>query len=476
MSNLTDLLPAGAGGKQVDFVASGTIGNGVTVILNSNGTVSVVGETPVAEVVGSQEIFATNIVVQNVASFDSVNNKVIVSFANYTNSYYGTSIVGTVSGTSISFGTPTVFSSVNCSFLSSAYDENTGKTVISFVNNNQTRGDAVVGTVSGTGISFGTPVFFINASTSYTACAYDKASQKIVIAYTASDSKGYAVVGTVTGTSISFGTRVLFLNESTNWSSIAYSSIAQKVIIAGSGNTSGGIAIVGTVSGTSISFGTPAIFKSGGFTALYNSIVYDTSNDKIVIAFRNDTNTQGQAVVGTVSGTSISFGTAVSFETSATTWINATYDENAGRTVFGFNASFLGQVVVGAVSGTSITFGSKTTVESASSAYFAGAYDSANKKVVVAYQNGSSRGRANVVQPAYNATNNTSFIGISDSAISDTATGSVTIKGGISTNVTGLTPNTDYYVQADGTLSTTTSSVLAGKALSATSINLDYTT
>jgi hypothetical protein len=51
----------------------------------------------------------------------------------------------------------------------------------------------------------------------------------------------------------------------------------------------------------------------------------------------------------------------------------------------------------------------------------------------------------------------------------------VTIKGGISTNVTGLTPNATYYVQTDGSLSTTASSVLAGKALSSTSINLDYT-
>jgi hypothetical protein len=74
------------------------------------------------------------------------------------------------------------------------------------------------------------------------------------------------------------------------------------------------------------------------------------------------------------------------------------------------------------------------------------------------------------------STNNTDFIGISDAAISDTASGSVTIKGGISTNVTGLTPNQNYYVQADGTLSTTASDVLAGKALSSTSINLDYTT
>jgi hypothetical protein len=43
-------------------------------------------------------------------------------------------------------------------------------------------------------------------------------------------------------------------------------------------------------------------------------------------------------------------------------------------------------------------------------------------------------------------------------------------------SVTGLTPNTTYYVQDDGTLSTTSSTVTAGKAMSATSINLDYST
>ena len=38
MTNLSDLFPAGAG-KQVSFVASGTLSNGQTVILNTNGTV-----------------------------------------------------------------------------------------------------------------------------------------------------------------------------------------------------------------------------------------------------------------------------------------------------------------------------------------------------------------------------------------------------------------------------------------------------
>jgi hypothetical protein len=55
MSNLTDLLPAGAGGKQVSFVASGTIGNGVTVGLNSDGTVTAVAS--VSQDTGSPVVF-----------------------------------------------------------------------------------------------------------------------------------------------------------------------------------------------------------------------------------------------------------------------------------------------------------------------------------------------------------------------------------------------------------------------------------
>jgi hypothetical protein len=39
MSNLSELLPAGAGAKSAEFVASGTLGSGVTVALQSDGTV-----------------------------------------------------------------------------------------------------------------------------------------------------------------------------------------------------------------------------------------------------------------------------------------------------------------------------------------------------------------------------------------------------------------------------------------------------
>ena len=69
------------------------------------------------------------------------------------------------------------------------------------------------------------------------------------------------------------------------------------------------------------------------------------------------------------------------------------------------------------------------------------------------------------------------LLGISDAAISDTASGNITVKGGIAVNgLTSLTPGTDYYAQGDGTISTSSSgdAVKLGRALSATSIDLEY--
>ena len=75
-------------------------------------------------------------------------------------------------------------------------------------------------------------------------------------------------------------------------------------------------------------------------------------------------------------------------------------------------------------------------------------------------------------------TNVASFIGIASEAISSAATGSVNVYGGINEVQTGLTIGSDYYAQADGTITTTSTSpaVKVGQAISATTINMvDWT-
>ena len=62
---------------------------------------------------------------------------------------------------SISFGTAAVFNDANTGFTSTAFDTTNNKVVIAFADKgNSNRGTAIVGTVSGTDISFGSEGYF----------------------------------------------------------------------------------------------------------------------------------------------------------------------------------------------------------------------------------------------------------------------------------------------------------------------------
>ena len=482
MTNLSDLLPAGAASKQLSFTASGAISNGQTVVLNTNGTVSVVeGATTAA---GSATSFESARTQNTAAAYDANSGKIVVFYCDYANSNRPTGVVGTVSGTSISFGTPVqADTDQSTGAFHVVYDSTNQKVVCTY---RETAGTdivyALVGTVSGTSISFGSKAN-TNASMSggspyLSDMTYDATAQRVVFVYKdgAVDNYGSCHIGTVSGTSISWGSRVVFKSNTVNYPCVAYSPDAGKVVIGYDNNNNDVLAVVGTVSGSSISFGSEATVTTDNGS--YMRIAYDTSNDKFVIAYRFNTS-NGYASVGTVSGTSVTWGTPVVFATGEYygTYSRAVYNTKANKVVFVWtntNSSNTCTFVEGTVSGTSISFSSSTTFGT-NQDYIGAAYDSSNEKVVFSFANGSSSGDARVITNSF--TNNTDFLGIADAAISNAASGKITMKGGIASNgLSSLTPGSIYYVQDDGTLSTTSSSVTAGKAMSATSINLDYST
>ena len=242
----SNTLPASRAGNNT-FVASGTIGNGATVALNSDGTVSVVAG--VTEGAGTAVVFESANSLFISATYDANAQKVVIAYRDGGNSGYGTAIVGTVSGTSISFGTPVVFESADSRYMSATYDANAQKVVITYQDaDTYDYGTAIVGTVSGTSISFGTAVVFESGNSSYISATYDSNAKKVVIAYRDSDNSGYgtAIVRTVSGTSLSFGTAVVFESASSYFMSATYDANAQKVVIAymDSGNSHYGTSVV----------------------------------------------------------------------------------------------------------------------------------------------------------------------------------------------------------------------------------------
>ena len=458
MSNLSELLPSGGGQNVVEFTASGTLSSGQAVALQSDGTVIAISESGPGT--GTSTTFQSVANADTIASvFDTSNNKVVIVYRDGGNSSYGTAVVGTVSGTSISFGTPVVFETSAVGMTTASFDSTSNKVVIAYRDDvNSNYGTAIVGTVSGTSISFGTAVVFESATTNYIACSYSPANNKTIISYRDGGNSNYgtSIVGTVSGTSISFGSAAVFEFAHAAYMSSTFDTSQNVVIVvyADIGNSFYGTAVVGTVSGTSISFGTPAVFLSA--TTPFPKITFDSSNNKPVIAYYDTASSNaGKARVATVSGTSISFGTAATFSSSADQ-VGITFDSSTNNIHIAYadataSPANVGKVVIGTVSGTSLSFGTPLTFTDASIGNTSLTFDNSNNKTVISYSyGGTSIGTSSVFFEL--DTNSGDFIGITAEAISDTATGPVNVKGGINEAQTGLTIGSDYYVQSDGSL------------------------
>ena len=375
--------------------------NEKVVIAFRDGGASDFGKAVVGTVSGTSISFGSLITFESAATyypsitFDSSNGKVVIAYHDNENSNTLTAVVGTVSGTSISFGSPVAIASTpSYHITSTTFDSTNNKVVIAYRDSgNSNYGTAVVGTVSGTSISFGSPAVFESAQVYDCAATFDSTLNKVVIAFTNNSQHGQVTTGTISGTSISFDTAVIFHAAQTNFLGIAFDSNSGKSIVTyKNGNGDGGDSVVYTPTGISVpSMGSPTVFESD--TSYYASAIYDSSNNKVIIAYNDYNNSQnGKAIVGTVSGTSISFGSPTVFNSNGTTQhISATFDSNSNKVVIAYldrgNPTYgtAGTAIVGTVSGTSISFGSPTLFNTANSGSISTVYDSTNQKVVVAY-------------------------------------------------------------------------------------------
>jgi hypothetical protein len=491
MTNLSDLFPAGAG-KQVSFVADGSISAaGKPVVLTAAGKVAPIGMTGDPEASGQTTPSGTQSVGGEYSgmAYDSHRSRLLIAFTEADWPNTGQCVSAGISGTTATYATAVTFSSNNVEKESVCFDSDNNVSLISY--RDQTTSDylhvvAVTMDVAGD-LTIGTAVSAGDAA--YTSSiTYDITNDVAVVAYRdgGNSNQGTCRVVSVSGTTPSFGAAANFNTGSHAYmdgQNIAHDSDENKFVVCyGDGaNSIYGTAVVGSISGTTITYGTPVVFLSD---AVYTScITFDSNSNKMVIAYIDQNDGEAvKAIVGTVSGTGISFGSAVEIAAKGEEF-GIAFDSALNKVVLSYverTTSDKGEFSVGTVSGTSSTW--TTPVEFYSYLYSGAsmAYDANSGKSLVAYRQsdvGTFYLKANVLTTAGTNLTAADLLGISDAAISDTASGNITVKGGIAVNgLSSLTPGTDYYAQGDGTISTSSSgdAVKLGRALSATSIDLEY--
>jgi len=451
VSNLSDLLPAGAAAKQLTFTDSGSgISSKAPVVLNSDGTVSEVSvvSTPVA--VGSSVDFQGSGGDVNYvsATYDTTNDKVVVVYRDATTGY-GTAVVGTVSGTSTSWGTPVTFVSGTLSYTDCCFDSGNGKVFIAY-RNASNQGWAVVGTVSGTSISYGTAARFEGGGggkANYIQTVYDSTLGVVVVGYYDSVATySRASVNTISGTSFTTGTPVNIYSPSDIVLGAAYDSSAERVVFCY--QTSGSIMrlIVGDVSGTTISFN-GSEYNTTIQTNGNADVSYDPVQNKTLLYFNDATANDGKVGSCTVTGDAITVGTLVANSGASEGNCRAVYNAQSATHVLGWHTGSAGKARDATISGTSVTLDATTTdffSDYIGSSPLGLTYDPDQKVSVFAFRgyitaSGTYEADAVVYQSGYSSTNLTAqaFVGVADSAISASAAGSVIVQGGTVSGVAG---------------------------------------
>ena len=389
MSNLSDLLPAGGGAKVITATADGNLATGQTVILQSNWTVKAVEAT--AAGFGSAAVFEEASTAYSVVVYDSYNDKIVVFYSDAGDSNKGKAVVGTVTGNSISWGTAVQFSDGNdVSYIGGTYDPDTYKVIVVYkdgANNNY--GTANVGTVSGTSISFGSATDIDGGEANRIGITFDSTNNKVLIIY---EGTGIEIIsGTVSGTSISFGVSGQLDSSSTNqYIGIAYSPTDDKFVAAWHDSGSSGILRIqaGSTSGSGFAVGSAATVS--GTNASYPSIAYDSSSGIFNVAYQDQNDSsKGYVVPVTLSGFNATTSTPQVFGTAANDYIWAAYNSSAKNTA-----------------------------------------------IVYKDQGNSNYGTGIIWANAGTTSDN--FVGITNQAINNSASGEVVVEGGVITNASLL--------------------------------------
>lgn len=488
MSNLSDLLPAGAGAKSATFTASGNLATGETVALKSDGTVEVIAATSAST--GSVTNFDSgsgNSYQTQSAVYDVSQSKILITYADNGNSSYLTAIVGTVSGTSISFGTATVIESQAINASASVYCPDISKTCCFYKKTSDNYSEARVLTISGTSVSTSGSSGLSTPNREAMSPVFDPDNNKVIFNYRDESNSRYGTtqVCTVTSTTVTAATAVVWASvyAGGNRLGAVYDTLNDKVVISYFQDTATprGKSVVGTVSGTTTSWGTAVEFNAAEVGNV--DAAFDSNANKVVIVYRDaGSGSDGTVIVGTVSGTSISFGSETVYASGQASHQKIVYDTGAKKSVLiytdtdgGTGGGGDGRIVEITVDGTTATVANDARViDDARYDDPAGAYDSSVGRAVFAFRDTSDNDNDAIVHQT-SSTNSGDFVGITDEAISDTATGSVIVEGGVITNASlglTLTPGTTYYVQNDGSLGTGSTSVTAGIALAATTLLL----
>ena len=484
---------------EITGTASGAIAAHKPIIAHTDGTLKEVKETVTVKTSGATNSAISNFQGSTLVNVDGVyepNSQTTIvayqnkSFGNNPGIVRAQAVSEALDGTITNGATCDISFGANGLFFGLCYDP-TSKNMLAMSSYNSANPRLFSLTVSGTTITVEASQAITGSSTGSFAMAPCTASGKLFVFHSESNKRtvGYVYTPTGTGTDLSAWTvasGTTYLNGSStgaesNLQAIYHSDSGKVVVIYSddhdSDNLKSRVCSYNSSGNTSIDFASSDTITTGNDGQETVAIEYDPHNNKLIAAYVDGSDVKFK--IGTLSGTSISWGTERTL--NAGKYPRIVYTPQGKQIFFSYeDSNGAWRYKWGYIDGDNITFGGSNTgyFEATNNAHDEDGgltFNTKTGKVVgsaVAFNN-SQNGITRAVQLSTSVTNiTTGFVGFSDAAYSDGATTTVKVTGNTTTQ-SGLTAGSIYYVQKDGSLSTQAAAeatVKAGVALTSTKL------
>nr|NQU91074.1 hypothetical protein [Bacteroidota bacterium] len=288
---------------------------------NSNAGTAIIGTISGDTITyGPEYVFNVgNTIEISVAKLDATN--FVIAYQDYVISRYGTAIVGSLTNDNeIAFGSEYVFN-LAISEKTSVSVLDASKIVVTYADGgNGYDATAIVGTISGSVISYGSE-FVFNSQADYLKSTSTDATHFVAVYRDESPYYGKAIVGTVSGSTISFGSEYTFNSDNTKEISISALDANHIVVACKDWDDTYGKVAIGSISGSPISFESPVEFLSAN-PGIYLSVSALNSAQFIIAYVDPDNSSNGTVKMGTVSGSSAALGSESVFNTASTSYIS----------------------------------------------------------------------------------------------------------------------------------------------------------
>ncbi|MGF7174728.1 tail fiber protein [Azospirillum doebereinerae] len=280
----TKLDGLGSGKMEATYTAGAAVAANTFVTLDSNGNVvPITGR--MTSIVSSMDIYAGNVTFLCQTQYMDATQILIVYHETASNRTVVQALDmnwsgGFSKGASVVLDPGGLISDIDIAFDGTTF-------VVAYRDRTTGQGIAVAGTVSGTTITLGTPAVFRASSVFYVNIEFAPDTVPFAICYSdvANGNKGYVVAPTVSGLTLSYGTAVQFSNTAVRRLKMIATpgQMAYVMVYCDQGNSNYGTITVVSVSQSGVfSPKTPVVFDSSDFSSRTALLTYTGINPTLV--------------------------------------------------------------------------------------------------------------------------------------------------------------------------------------------------